>query len=176
MSVDHTETGPAPLHAVPGHRLALRWAGPEGVSDTMLTYQELLDQGRRAAAALRDHGVGPDDRVATLLPLIPESVVVTLACGAVDALRVSVPWFLSRHQLAARIRESGARVLIVADSAYREGSPYPVKRMLDRALADCPEVESVWVIRNLCHPVGWTPGRDRWWSEVLQSRTPHGED
>ncbi|MEC4015281.1 AMP-binding protein [Streptomyces sp. H27-D2] len=134
---------------------------------TEMTPSELLDQAARAAAALTRLGVRPGDRVAVHLPLVPESVVATLACGRIEAVRTTLPVGLRSHELRDRIREVGARVLITADGAYRHGRGRAVKSVIDQALTDCPDIRSVLVVHRADRPVAWTPGRDLWWHEEL---------
>jgi acyl-coenzyme A synthetase/AMP-(fatty) acid ligase len=137
-----------------------------------LTHGMLLDQAERASAALTRLGVRAGDRVAVHLPLVPESVIATLACGRIDALRTTLPVSLTVPELVARTRESGARVLITADAAFWDGAIRPVKALLDHALARAaspkgdPE-RTVLVVNRCARPVSWTPGRDRWWHEEL---------
>ncbi|WP_405742650.1 AMP-binding protein [Streptomyces sp. NBC_01525] len=156
-----------------GSRAALTWSGEPGRLEE-LTHGMLLDRAERAAAVLRRLGVGAGDRVAVHLPLIPESVIVTLACGQLDAVRATLPVQLTAPQLAARVRESGARVLVTADAAFWDGAVRPVKPVLDRALhhatrRDATEpIAPVLVVSRCARPVGWTPGRDRWWHEELE--------
>lgn len=61
-------------------RIALTWTGEPGRLEE-LTHGMLLDQAAQAAAALTRLGVRAGDRVAVHLPLVPESVIATLACG-----------------------------------------------------------------------------------------------
>lgn len=175
VTSEHAEEARQPQAAdrAPESDIALSWTGEPGRLEE-LTHGALLEQATRAAAALRKLGVGAGDRVAVHLPLVPESVIVTLACGRLDALRTTLPVSLTAPELARRARESGARVLVTADAAFWDGAIRPVKRVLDRALAragaDGPAADaapSVLVVNRCSRPVGWTPGRDRWWHDAL---------
>jgi acetyl-CoA synthetase len=153
-------------------RIALTWTGEPGRMEEM-THGVLIEQAERAAAALSRYGVRAGDRVAVHLPLVPESVIATIACGRLDAIRSSLPVSLTVPELAARVRESGARVLITADAAFWDGAVRPVKALLDHALArgagpDPAARRTVLVVNRCARPVSWTPGRDRWWHEVLE--------
>ncbi|MFG2139556.1 AMP-binding protein [Streptomyces sp. NPDC048650] len=138
-----------------------------------LTHGMLLEQADRAAAALSRLGVRAGDQVAVHLPLVPESVIATIACGRLDALRTTLPVSLTVPELVARTRESGARVLITADAAFWDGAIRPVKAVLDHALARGGAVggqsRTVLVVNRCARPVSWTPGRDRWWHEALDA-------
>ncbi|MFF8813340.1 AMP-binding protein [Streptomyces pactum] len=150
-------------------RVALRWISEPDHTEE-LTHGELLDQAARAATALTRLGVRAGDRVAVHLPLIPESVIATLACGRIDAVRCSLPMGLRAHELRERLRELDAAVLITADGDQRSGETRALKTVVDRALADCTVVRSVLVVHRAPRPVPWTPGRDLWWHEALRPR------
>ncbi|MBB5939819.1 AMP-binding protein [Streptomyces zagrosensis] len=149
-----------------GEPVALRWVGEQGRGEEF-THSQLLDQATCASSMLTTLGVGSGDRVAVMLPLVPESVVTTLACGRLDASRVSLPMGEPVGALRERIRESGARVLITVDGVLRDGRAYGLKTALDRALTGCPEVAAVLVVHRLGLPVRWVAGRDHWWHESL---------
>ncbi|MGV4923232.1 AMP-binding protein [Streptomyces sp. HJ7] len=138
-----------------------------------LTHGALLHQAERAAATLARLGVRAGDRVAVHLPLVPESVIATLACGRLDAIRTTLPVSLTVPELAARLGESRTGVLITADAAFWDGSVRPVKPVLDHALARSAANGSgrlphtVLVVNRCSRPVSWKPGRDKWWHEAL---------
>ncbi|QHC20627.1 AMP-binding protein [Streptomyces sp. GS7] len=153
-------------------RIALTWNGEPGRLEE-LTHGMLLDQAERAAAALARLGVRAGDKVAVHLPLVPESVIATLACGRLDAIRTTLPVSLTVPELVARTRESDARVLITADAAFWDGAVRPVKAVLDHALARGAATDAnrqrrtVLVVNRCSRPVSWQPGRDKWWHEAL---------
>ncbi len=152
--------------------IALTWNGEPGRVEE-LTHGALLHQAERAAAALARFGVRAGDRVAVHLPLVPESVIATLACGRLDAIRTTLPVSLTVPELAARLGESGTGVLITADAAFWDGSVRPVKPVLDHALARSTATgagrlpHTVLVVNRCSRPVSWKPGRDKWWHEAL---------
>ena len=74
--------------ANPG-KTAVIWEGEEGQT-RRLTYGELLALTNRTANALKALGVGKGDRVAIYLPMIPETVAATLACGRIGAIFLPV--------------------------------------------------------------------------------------
>lgn len=148
-------------------RVALRWISEPDRTEE-LTHGELLDQAARAAAALTRLGVRAGDRVAVHLPLVPESVIATLACGRIDAVRASLPMGLRSDELRERLRELDAVVLITADGDHRGGETRSLKPVVDRALIGCSPVRKVLVVHRVARPVPWTPGRDLWWHEALR--------
>ncbi|MBD5634853.1 MAG: AMP-binding protein [Candidatus Eremiobacteraeota bacterium] len=94
-----------------------------------LTYAELADRSRRLASALVALGVGPGDRVATLMTKSADLVVTMLAiwrCGA-----VYVPLFtaFAAPAVAMRLDASDARVVVV-DAGQRHKLGDTTRRVL----------------------------------------------
>ncbi|WP_163511185.1 AMP-binding protein [Fodinicola acaciae] len=83
-----------------------------------VTYGELADQSRRFAAALTDLGVGPGDRVATLMGKSLELVVALLGIWRCGAVHVPLFTAFAESTAVARVRTCGAKV-IVCDMAQR---------------------------------------------------------
>lgn len=99
------------------NRIALNWEGTEG-SETTLTYDELQRQAARFANVLTENGIGRGDRVAGLLPRIPELLVVIL--GTLRAGAVYQPLFTAFGSKAITDRLAGSEAkLIVTDAENR---------------------------------------------------------
>ena len=82
-----------------------------------LTYRELAEEATRVAHALRASGIQPGDRVAYLMPNLPEMLVAQFAVPLAGAVLVSVNTRLSDEEIAYILNHSGAKVL-VTDSAF----------------------------------------------------------
>ena len=158
-----------------GNALALKWEGEEGTARS-LTYRELLEEVGRAANALTVLGVGRGDRVGVFMPLTIECAVATLACGRIGAIFTPVFSGYGAGAVAARLNDSGARLLITADGFYRRGQPVVMKQTADEAVAQSPSVEKVLVVRRLgsecATSVPWSAGRDVWWHEMMPLQSP----
>jgi acetyl-CoA synthetase len=155
-------------HVAAGHggQVAFHWIGEPG-DTTTLTYDDLLRMVSKAANALTDLGVKAGDRVAIYMPMIPETVIAMLACARLGAPHSVVFGGFSADALASRILDADARVVITADGGYRRGAPSALKPAVDAALAQCPDVRSVLVVRRTGQDVDWTQGRDLWWHDVV---------
>jgi acetyl-CoA synthetase len=150
-------------------RLALVWEGEEGEVRT-LTYAELEAEVCRLAGALRALGVGRGDRVGIFLPMVPETVVATLAVSKLGAIYTPIFSGFGAAAVATRLNDCEARLLITADGFPRRGSVVPMKETADEAAAQVPGLEHVLVYRRLGRAVPWTAGRDVWWDEALQGQ------
>jgi len=161
-------------HVEAGHgdRVAIHWEGEPVGQQRSLTYAELQDEVCRAANTLAGLGLGAGDRVAIYLPMIPEAVIAMLACARLGVLHTVVFAGYSAHALRARIQDAQATLVITADGQFRRGKPAALKAAADEAVADCPTVEHVLVVRRTGGDVAWTPERDLWWHDTVEQASP----
>ncbi|MGH7475472.1 MAG: acetate--CoA ligase [Longimicrobiales bacterium] len=148
---------------------ALVWEGEPG-DRRELTYEELHREVSRLANALKSLGVRKGDRVAIYLPMVPEAAAAMLACARIGAAHSVVFGGFSADSLRDRINDAEARVLITADGGFRRGRPVPLKEAADRAVAECPTIEHVVVVRRgggLDVATNMAAGRDHWYDELL---------
>jgi acetyl-CoA synthetase len=142
------------------------------------TYWELAREVNRAANALKALGVTRGDRVAIYLPMIPEAAIAMLACARIGAVHSVVFGGFSAEALRDRINDAQASVLITADGGYRRGAVLPLKRFADDAIAECPSIRHVLVVRRRPgaeDDEAWATmrgGRDHWWHRALEQASP----
>ena len=153
-----------------GERVAFHWEGEPGDTRT-ISYAELLELVCQAANALTELGVAARDRVAIYMPMIPETVIAMLACARVGAAHSVVFGGFSAQALADRIVDADAKLVITADGGYRRGAPSSLKPAVDEALASCPGVGHVLVVRRTSQDVEWTGNRDVWWHELVERQS-----
>ncbi len=149
-----------------GDRVAFHWEGEPGDTRT-ITYADLLASVCQAANALTELGVRAGDKVAIYMPMIPEAVVSMLACARLGAPHTVVFGGFSSDALRSRILDCDAHFVITADGGYRRGAPSPLKPSVDEAVAECPDVERVLVVRRTGQDVDWDDARDAWWHDVV---------
>jgi acetyl-CoA synthetase len=157
-----------------GDKVAYHWVG-EPENDTRdITYAELKDMVCQAANALVDLGVRTGDRVAIYMPMIPETVVAMLACARIGAPHTVVFGGFSSTALRDRIQDCDARVVITADGGYRRGAAAALKPAVDEAVAQCPDVRSVLVVKRTGQDIEWDDSRDVWWDDAVgKASTDH---
>jgi acetyl-CoA synthetase len=154
------------------NKAAIIWEGEPG-DRRVLTYWDLAREVNRAANALKSLGVTRGDRVAIYLPMIPEAAIAMLACTRIGAVHSVVFGGFSAESLRDRINDAQARLLITADGGYRRGAMLPLKRIADEAIAGCPSIEDVVVVRRGGGGDGdeshtrMEEGRDHWWHRLL---------
>lgn len=157
-------------HVESGHgdAIALIWEGNNPEEDKTFTYNELLQAVKRFANALKAQGVGKGDRVCIYLQMIPELPIAMLACARIGAVHSVVFGAFSAESLRDRINDSACKMLITQDTAVRGGrGGLPMKANADRAVAACPSIERVVVVRRTGDDVNFDSPRDIWWHDAM---------
>ncbi len=152
-----------------GTRTAIIFEAEDGTTQH-ISYTELQERVSRAANGLQSLGVRAGDRVAIYLPMIPEAVVAMLACARIGAVHSVVFAGFSAEALRTRIDDADAKVVITADGQHRRGSAIPLKPAVDEAVAQCPSVRHVLVVRRTGGPVVWDQARDVWWHDLVEGQ------
>ena len=146
---------------------ALIWEGDDPADDTTITYGELYEHVCRFANALKARNIGKGDRVCIYMPMVPEAVYAMLACARIGAIHSVVFGGFSPESIKDRILDSDCQTVITADEGIRGGKSIPLKGNVDKALASCPNVHTVFVIRRTAGSIDWTEGRDVWYDDAV---------
>ncbi|MDK1025255.1 MAG: acetate--CoA ligase [Gammaproteobacteria bacterium] len=152
-------------------QVAIIWEGDDPGDDKKITYQELHEEVSRLGNLLRERGVKKGDRVCIYMPMIPEAAYAMLACARIGAIHSVVFGGFSAQALQDRILDSDCRIVITANEGVRGGKPVPLKKNTDTAIAKCPNVHSVIVVKRTENEVPWDSSRDIWYHEGTQSQT-----
>jgi len=102
-------------------RVALRWVGKDG-SRSVVTYRDLRSLSDRIANLLRRLGVRNGDRVAGLLPRVPETIAVMIGAWKAGAVYVPVFTGFGPDAVGFRFRNCGAKV-VCTHHDYRSRVP-----------------------------------------------------
>ena len=105
----------------PRDKRAMVWEDWRG-SEREVSFGELQDLSNRFANTLEAHGVERGDRVATLLPSLPETAAVFLGTYKCGAILLSMSVLYGDEGIQHRLRDSGAKAL-VTDTANRHRIP-----------------------------------------------------
>ncbi|HRO28915.1 MULTISPECIES: AMP-binding protein [Micrococcaceae] len=157
-----------------GEKVALYFEGEPG-DRRAVTYAQLQRKVSQAANALLELGIGKGDRVVVYLPVLVETIVITLACARIGAVHSLVFGGFSAEALRFRVEDTGAKLLVTSEGQYRRGQAVPVKDNADEAVSGQNQIEHVLVLNRTGHTevgdgpgqISWTEGRDVWWHEIV---------
>jgi acetyl-CoA synthetase len=154
------------------NKVAVLWVGEEG-DERVFTYGELYRRVNRCANALKTLGLRKGDRVSIYLPKIPEQIVAMLACARLGVIHTVVYSGFSAPALASRIQDAEARLVITADVGYDRGKSINLKSVVDQAVATCPSVEKVVVVRREQPGIALSAPKEIDWDEWLKGHKAH---
>jgi acetoacetyl-CoA synthetase len=114
-----------------------------------LSWADLRDEAGRASRALAAAGVGAGDRVAAIMPNMPESVVGMLGTAAIGAVWSSCSPDFGVQGVLDRFGQIEPKVLIACDGYYYNGKAIDISDKLAEAAAQLPSVALVIVVPYL---------------------------
>ncbi len=156
-----------------GDQAALIYDSPVTSICRSYTYRELLDQVSRFAGVLRGLGTGPGDRVVIYMPMIPEAVIAMLACARIGAVHSVVFGGFAAPELAARIDDAAATVVVSASCGIEVSRVLEYKPILDRAI-ELSSHKPPWcvILQRPQAPAELTAGRDLDWEQAMADAKP----
>lgn len=98
------------------------------------TYDEVLTEVQAIAAVLQNLGVEKGDRVVIYMPMVAEATFSMLACARLGAIHSVVFGGFAAHELATRLDDSQAKIVISASCGLEPGRVVPYKPLLDQAV------------------------------------------
>ena len=153
-------------------QIAIIWEGDDPSVSKSITYQELYESVCRFANALKDRGIKKGDRVCIYMPMIPEAAYAMLACARIGAIHSVVFGGFSPESLKDRILDSDCQTVITADEGLRGAKKIPLKKNVDEALINCPNVHTVFVVKRTGAEINWVNERDVSYEEIVSSMNP----
>ena len=132
-----------------GEKVALYFEGEPG-DRRAVTYAQLQREVAQAANALEELGIEAGDRVVVYLPVLVETIAITLACARIGAVHSLVFGGFSAEALRFRVEDTGAKLLVTTDGQFRRGTAVPVKANADEAVSGDNAIEHVLVLGRTC--------------------------
>ena len=117
-----------------GKKIAIIYDSPITGVQKKISYIELLERVSLFAGALKNQGVNKGDRVIIYMPMIPEAVIAMLACGRIGAVHSVVFGGFAANELASRIDDSKAKLIVTASCGYEPGRTVHYKPLVSKAL------------------------------------------
>ncbi len=144
-----------------------------------LSYQELDDAVDRFARCLVALGIRHGDRVALCLPNSPQAVIAYFGIVKAGGIVVSCNPTYTEHELAAQLRDAGARVIVVLDMMYDKIQHLDLDLVIVTRITDYMTTIARYLYqRHNRHPPIEIAGRGRvlLFHELFDSVTPVASD
>ncbi|HEV2264137.1 MAG TPA: acetate--CoA ligase [Stellaceae bacterium] len=146
---------------------AILWEGDDPNESRHVSYSELHESVCKLGNVLKSLGVKKGDRVTIYMPMIPEAAFAMLACARIGAVHSVVFGGFSPESLVGRIKDCRSTIIITADEGLRGSRKIPLKANTDEAVKQCPEVDTVLVVRRTGGKIAWDAKRDRWYHDEM---------
>ena len=134
-----------------------------------ISYAELSQQVNKMSNVLKSQGVRKGDRVCIYLPMIPELAYTVLACARIGAIHSVVFAGFSASALSSRINDCDAKIVVTADGSFRGAKTIDLKAIVDKALEESPQVETVLVAERIHNGAPLKEGRDQYLKPLVES-------
>ena len=163
----HVENGRA-------NQTALIYDSPVTGKIRKYTYAELTDRVARFAGVLAENGVGKGDRVIIYMPMVAEAAIAMLASARLGAVHSVVFGGFAPNELATRINDAKAKVIVSASCGIEIDRVIPYKPLVDAAIeASDHKPGKCIILQREQETATLIPGRDVDWEEAMVSAKPH---
>ena len=152
----------------------------EGKKPNRLSYRDLYGRVARCAEGLKKLGVKEGDRVAAMVPNIPETVVAMLATASIGALWSSCSPDFGYQGVLDRFGQIQPKILISADGYCYNGKQFDSVDRVTRVADAIPAIEKIVIISlsddrpNLNHPraINWEELLDNGATDITFAQLP----
>ncbi len=155
-----------------GDKIALIYDSPITGAKSKYTYSQLREKVSKFAWALRNQGINKGDRVIIYMPMIPEAVIAMLACSRIGAIHSVVFGGFASNELANRIEDSKAKILITASCGFEPGKTIEYKPLVDKAIEISKHKPNKTILyQRSGHEVELSGKNEISWDEALNGAT-----
>jgi acetoacetyl-CoA synthetase len=153
------------------HRTAARpavLAGNEAGTLRELGWYDLERQVASVAAALREMGVKPGDRVVAFMPNIPETIIAFMAAASLGAIWSLCSPDMGPVSVLDRFQQISPKVLFAVDGYRYGGKTFERRDVVAELRRGLPTLEKLVLVPNLDRPVDATGFADAIaWPELI---------
>ncbi len=156
-----------------GEQAAIIYDSPLAGVKRIITYAELQSETARLAGALAARGIGKGDVAVIYMGMTPEAVFAMLACARLGAVHAVVFGGFGANELAARIEDAGAKIVLASSCGLEPGRVVNYKKLLDDALRISKhKVDKCLILRREQLPGELVGGRDDDWQTAVEKAEP----
>ena len=156
-----------------GDKVALIWDSAITNTKEKYTFKQLKEKVSLFAGALKNQNIQKGDRVIIYMPMIPEAVIAMLACARIGAIHSVVFGGFASNELANRIDDSKAKLIISASCGYEPGKTVEYKPLINKAIELAKHKPDRCIIfQRKNFKAKLDPKLDIEWDEVLKDAKP----
>ena len=156
-----------------GDKVALIWDSAITNTKEKYTFNQLKEKVSLFAGALKNQNIQKGDRVIIYMPMIPEAVIAMLACARIGAIHSVVFGGFASNELANRIDDSKAKLIISASCGYEPGKTVEYKPLINKAIELAKyKPERCIIFQRKNFKATLDPKLDIEWDEVLKDAKP----
>ena len=156
-----------------GDKVALIWDSAITNTKEKYTFNQLKEKVSLFAGALKNQNIQKGDRVIIYMPMIPEAVIAMLACARIGAIHSVVFGGFASNELANRIDDSRAKLIISASCGYEPGKTVEYKPLINKAIELAKHKPDRCIIfQRKNFKAKLDPKLDIEWDEVLKDAKP----
>ena len=149
-------------------KIALIWEGDDPNESKKFTFRELHIEVCKFSNVLKSIGISKGSKVCLYMPMIPEAAFAMLACTRIGAIHSVVFGGFSSESLKDRILDANCELVITADMGIRGGKKIPLKKNVDEAVQNCPNIKNTLIIKRTGDNIAWNPDKDLWYEELKE--------
>ncbi len=131
-------------HASPAHPAMIALSEVRGRHE--VSWASLRADVASVAAALREMGVVPGDRVVSYMPNIPETIVAFLACASVGAVWSSCSPDMGPGAVIDRFKQIGPKVMFAVDGYRYGGKDFDRRPVIEELARQMPTLERIVLV------------------------------
>ncbi|MDP3525780.1 MAG: AMP-binding protein, partial [Hoeflea sp.] len=151
-----------------GDQAAIIYDSPITGAKRTISYAAMLAEVEALASALADMGIGKGDRIILYMPMVPEAIVAMLACARLGAVHSVVFGGFAAAELATRIEDSQAKLIVTASCGIEPGRIVAYKPLLEAAIAQSRhKPEATIVLQREQHRCELVEGRDFDYADLI---------
>ena len=153
-----------------GEKIALIYDSPITGNKSQFTFKELRSKVSIFAGALKAQGINKGDRVIIYMPMIPQAVIAMLACGRIGAIHSVVFGGFASNELASRINDSKAKLLVTASCGFEPGRTVEYKPLVDQAIKIAShKIDKMILFQRQGHEAKLNPSKEIGWDEAISN-------
>jgi len=118
----------------------------EDIVSKKITYKELNNLVSKVSNSFLKMNIKPGDRIAAIMPNIPETVICMLACASIGAVWSSCSPEFGSEGILSRFKQINPRLLISTDGYYYKGKMFDLSNKLKKIKNHIKSIEDLIII------------------------------